>query len=214
MENQPMKIALYGATGMIGQGILKEALSRGHEVTAIARDTSKLTPADHMTAVKGDVLDTAGVAETVKGHDVVISSINAPNDDPQVFVRAAQSLIAALKQTGVKRIISVGGAGSLEVAPGVKLFDTAEFPEAWRPGAKALGAALEAYRTSGLDWTFVSPAGVIAPGDRTGKFRVGGDQLLTDANGESKISVDDYAIGLVDEVEQAKHLRQRITIAY
>ena len=209
-----MKIALYGATGMIGQSILKEALLRGHDVTAIVRDTSKLTPADHMTIVKGDVLDTAGVAETVKGHDVVISSINAPHDDPQVFVRAAHSLIDGLKQAGVKRLIGVGGAGSLEVAPGVKLFDTPEFPEAWRPGAKALGAALEVYRTSGLDWTFVSPAMIIAPGDRTGKFRVGGDQLLTDANGESKISVDDYAIGLVDEVEQAKHLRERITIAY
>ncbi|MBI1257560.1 MAG: NAD(P)H-binding protein [Chloroflexi bacterium] len=209
-----MKIVLYGATGMIGSSILREALSRGHEVTAVARDTSKLTPADHMTAVKGDVLDTAGVAATVKGHDAVISAINAPPEDPQVFVRAAQSLIAGLTQAGVKRLISVGGAGSLEVAPGVKLFDTPEFPDLWRPGAKALGGALEVYRTADLDWTFISPAGIIAPGERTGKFRVGGDQLLTDVNGESKISVDDYAIGLVDELEQAKHLRQRITLAY
>ena len=209
-----MKIALYGATGMIGSSIIREALSRGHEVTAIARDTSKLTPADHMTAVKGDVLDTAGVAATVKGHDAVISAINAPPDDPQVFVRAAHSLVEGLTQAEVKRLISVGGAGSLEVAPGVKLFDTAEFPELWRPSAKALGGALEVYRTADLDWTFISPAGIIAPGERTGKFRVGGDQLLTDANGESKISVDDYAIGLVDELEHGQHLRQRITLAY
>ena len=211
-----MKIALYGATGMIGQSILREALMRGHEVTAIARDTSKLTPADHMTAVKGDVLEPAGVAATVKGHDAVISAINAPPDDPQVFVRAAQSLIAGLTQAGVKRLISVGGAGSLEVAPGVKAFDTPEFPDLWRPGAKALGAALDTYRASAgdLDWTFISPAGIIAPGERTGTFRVGGDQMLTDANGESKISVDDYAIGLVDELEQAQHIRQRITLAY
>lgn len=209
-----MKIALYGATGMIGQSILKEALLRGHDVTAIVRDPSKLTPADHMRAVKGDVLDTAGVAATVKGHDAVISSINAPNDDPQVFVRAAHSLIDGLKQAGVKRLISVGGAGSLEIAPGVKLFDTPDFPAAWRPGAKALGDALEVYRTADLDWTFVSPAMMIAPGERTGKFRVGGDQLLTDANGESKISVDDYAIALLDELEQPKNLRRRMTVAY
>ncbi len=209
-----MKIALYGATGMIGASILREALSRGHQVTAIVRDPSKLSPADHMTALKGDVLDTADVAAAVKGHDAVISSINAPHDDPQVFVRAAQSLVAALKQASVKRVISVGGAGSLEVAPGVKLFETPEFPEAYRAGSKALGAALDVFRASDLDWTFISPAGVIAPGDRTGKFRVGGDQLLTDANGASNISVDDYAIGLVDELEQARHIRQRITLAY
>ena len=209
-----MKIALYGATGMIGQSILKEALSRGHEVTAVARDTSKLTPADHLHIVKGDVLDTAGVAATVQGHDAVVSAINAPPDDPQVFVRAAHSLIDAATQAGVRRLISVGGAGSLEVAPGLKLFDTPEFPEAWRPTAKALGAALEAYRASDLDWTFISPAGVIAPGDRTGKFRLGGDQLLTDANGESRISVDDYAIALVDELEHPKSIRRRMTVAY
>jgi uncharacterized protein len=209
-----MKIALYGATGMIGQSILRETLSRGHEVTAIARDPSKLTPADRLTAVKGDILDTVEVAATIKGHDAVISSINAPNDDPQFFVRTAHSLIDALKQAGVQRLISVGGAGSLEVAPGVKLFDTAEFPVAWRPSAKALGAALDVYRTSDLDWTFISPAGVIAPGERTGKFRTGGDQLLTDANGESRISVDDYAIALVDELEQPKNIRRRMTVAY
>jgi len=211
-----MKIALYGATGMIGQSILKEALSRGHDVTAIARDPSKLTPADHLKIVKGDVLDTAGVAATVAGHDAVIAAVSNPPGDLEFYVKAAHSLIDALTQAGVKRLIVVGGAGSLEVAPGLKLYDTPDFPELWRPGAKSLGAALDTYRTSAgsLDWTFFSPAGMIAPGDRTGKFRIGGDQLLTDANGGSNISVDDYAIALVDELEQGKHIRQRFTVAY
>jgi putative NADH-flavin reductase len=211
-----MKIALYGATGMIGSSILKEALSRGHQVTAIVRDPGKLSPADHMTVVKGDVLDTAGVAANNKGHDALIAAVNNPPGDLTFFVRAGISLIDGLKQAGVKRLIVVGGAGSLEVAPGVRLYDTPEFPELWRYGAKSLGAALEVYRAAAndLDWTFFSPAGVIAPGDRNEKFRLGGDQLLTDTYGASNISVDDYAIALVDELEHPAHVKQRFTAAY
>ncbi len=211
-----MKIVLYGATGMIGSSILKELLSRGHQVTAVVRDTSKLNPAAGLTAVKGDVLDTAGAAATVKGHDAVIAAVNNPPTDLQFYVRAALSLINGLTEAGVKRLIVVGGAGSLEVAPGRKLFDTPEFPDLWRPGAKSLGAALEVYRAAAgeLDWTFISPAIMIQPGERTGKFRTGGDQVLFDANGQSNISTDDYAIALVDELEHPAHIRQRFTVAY
>ena len=211
-----MKIALYGATGMIGSSILREALSRGHQVTAIVRDTSKLTPTDGLTIVKGDVLDTAGVTATIKGHDAVIAAVNNPPGDLQFYPRAALSLINALTQAGVKRLIVVGGAGSLEVAPGLKLFDTPDFPEAWRPGAKSLGAALEVYRAAAgeLEWTFISPAIMIAPSERTGSYRTGGDQVLFDEKGQSNISAEDYAVALIDELEHPQSIRRRMTAAY
>ncbi len=209
-----MKIALIGATGMIGQRILQEALSRGHDVTAIARHTDALTPSDHVKVVGGDVLDVAAMAAAVRGHDAVIDAVAPPLDDPNFLARAPMALIEALKQAGVSRLIVVGGAGSLEVAPGLRLYDTPDFPEAWRPSARAHGAALDELRGVDLDWTFVSPAAMIAPGERTGKFRVGGDQMMTDDKGESNISAEDYAVALMDELEQPKYVRRRMSVAY
>ncbi len=209
-----MKIALIGATGMIGQRILAEALSRGHDVTAIARNTNSLTPSDHVKVVAGDVLDVAAMAAAVRGHDAVVDAASPPQDDPDFLVRAPQALVAALKQAGVSRLIIVGGAGSLEVAPGLRLYDTPEFPEAWRPSARAHGAALDELRGVDLDWTFISPAAMIMPGERTGKFRVGGDQLMTDDKGESNISAEDYAVALLNELEQPKYVRRRMSVAY
>ena len=209
-----MKIALIGATGMIGQRILAEALARGHDVTAVARHTDSLTPSAHVKVVAGDVLDVAAMAAAVRGHDAVVDAVSPPQDDPDFLVRAPAALIEALKQAGVRRLIVVGGAGSLEVAPGLRLYDTPEFPEAWRPSARAHGAALNALYDVDLDWTFISPAGMIAPGERTGKFRVGGDQLMTDDKGESNISAEDYAVALMDELEQPKSVRRRMSVAY
>jgi uncharacterized protein len=207
-----MKIALIGASGTIGQRVEQEALKRGYEVTAIVRHPENIKN-PQVKAVVADATDSASVVNAVKGHDVVINAIS-PGNTPDVLVKAAHALIDGLKQAGVKRLIIVGGAGSLYVAPGLRLMDSPRFNAAWRPVAAAHLDALEVYRTADLDWTFISPADVIQPGERTGKYRVGKDDLLTDDKGESKISTEDYAVALMDEVENAKHLRERITFAY
>jgi putative NADH-flavin reductase len=208
-----MKIALFG-TGMIGQRILQEALARGHEVTAITRNPANLKVTHKaLKTAKGDATDKTSVATLAAGHDVVISAVGpGPNDTPDIVIKAAHALIAGVKQAGVKRLLVVGGAGSLEVSPGVLLLES--LPEAWRPVARAARDALGIYRTADLDWTYISPAAFIEPGQRTGKYRTGKDNLLTDAKGESRISAEDYAVALLDEVEKPHALRQRITFAY
>lgn len=212
-----MKMALFGATGMIGQRILREALQRGHDVTAIARDTSGVTAQNStLQTVNGDIQDPQSVAEMVMGQDVVISAYGPGSGDPQTVVTAARSLIAGLKQAGVKRLVIVGGAGTLEVAPGVQLLDTDKLPKEWLPLVLAHRDAFNVYKAEGgdLDYSYFSPAALIEPGERTGKFRLGGDQLLTDEQGNSRISAEDYAVALVDEAEKPQHIRQRFTIAY
>jgi putative NADH-flavin reductase len=221
-----MKIVLFGATGMIGQRILHEAVGRGHSVTAIARDPSKITETGpDVSPVAGDVLDTKAVAEQVKGADAVVSSVSPGAGANDIYEKAAKSLIEGLKSAGVKRLIFVGGAGSLEVAPGVQLVDTPGFPEIYKARALAMRDELNYVRANGGDldwtyispsaiWTYISPAAIIHPGERTGTFRIGGDQLLVDAEGNSYISAEDFAIGLVDEIESSAHLKQRITLGY
>jgi len=203
-----MKVALIGASGNIGSKILGELTRRGHSVTAIARNTEKIAPAANVTIRKGDIDAPEALAGLLKGHDAVISS--AP------FAPAYTSkLIAAVKQSGVKRYIVVGGAGSLEVAPGKMLMETLKLPDAVMAILNEAYNFLKALRAEpGLEWTFFSPAAEIGPGQRTGKFRLGGDQLVTDAEGKSRISYDDYAIALVDELEKPKHVRGRFTAAY
>jgi hypothetical protein len=216
-KDNKMNIALFGATDTIGKRIAKEALARGHQVTAIVRDPARLRLADNsLRVVGGDVLDAGSVAATVVGHDAVISSIGprADESDPQMLVQAAHALIAGLGRAGVKRLVVVGGAGSLEVAPGVRLVDTPNFPAPWKPLALAHTDALEVYHTSDLDWTFFSPAALIQPGERTGHYRTGTDQLVTDAEGNSSISAEDYAVALLDEIEQPQFIRRRFTVAY
>jgi putative NADH-flavin reductase len=213
-----MKIAVFGAGGMIGQRIVNEALVRGHEITAVVRDPAKFTPVSaDVKVVQGDVLDSTSIAAAVAGQDVVVSSIGPAHDGssaPRLLVNSAHALIAGLKQAGLARLIVVGGAGSLEVAPGLKLFDTPDFPEAWRPMAKEHGEGLDAYRAStDLDWTFISPAIMIAPGERTGNYQQGFEQVLTNAEGQSTISCEDYAVALLDVIESGKFKRQRITVA-
>lgn len=203
-----MKIAHIGATGNAGSRIVAEALRRGHEVTAIARHPGKLKPHPQLTLQRGDVNDQASVAKLVSGHDAVISSVKFQLINPRV-------LIAAVKQANVKRLLVVGGAGTLEVAPGVQLVDTPDFPEAYKAEAlkgreflNVLGAEKE------LEWTFLSPSAEFAPGERTGKFRLGKDRLLTLPNGESKIAMEDFAIAMINELETAKHVRERFTVGY
>jgi putative NADH-flavin reductase len=203
-----MTIALIGATGHIGSRILAELVARGHMVTAIVRNPEKVPALPGVTALKGDVYDQAGLATLLAGHEAAISAVHFSASD-------AATLIAAVRQSGVKRYLVVGGAGSLEVAPGVKLFDTAEFPALYLEEARKGGAFLDLLKQeTALDWTFLSPSALIQPGERTGKFRLGLDQLLVDSEGRSAISTEDFAIALVDELEKPAHGRRRFTVGY
>lgn len=211
-----MKIALLGAGGMIGQRILQEALSRGHEVTAIVRDPARFTsPNPAVKVVVGDALNVDSLSAVLAGHDVLINSTSTNRDgDPQLFSKIAHTLLTAVKKSGVPRLIVVGGAGSLYVAPGVQAVDTPQFPAEWRPGAAALRDALEIYRTADFDWLFISPAAYIHPGERTGKYRLGGNEYMVDTNGNSEITCEDYAVGLLDQAEQTAPFKRHIALAY
>jgi putative NADH-flavin reductase len=203
-----MKVALIGASGQAGSRILAELSARGHHVTAIARHPEAIQALPGVTAKKGDVYDKAGLAALVKGHDAVISSVHYTASDPKL-------LLEAVRDSGVKRYFVVGGAGSLEVAPGKRLIDTPEFPAAYKAEAGKGAEFLELLKTSAddLDWTFLSPAAMFVAGERTGKFRLGKDALLTNDKGSS-ISFEDYAIATVDELEKPAHIRERFTIGY
>ncbi|WP_028401330.1 NAD(P)-dependent oxidoreductase [Ectobacillus panaciterrae] len=210
------KIALFGATGTIGQRILKEALSRGYEVTAVVRDASKvLEKHENLTVATGDIFNEDSIVKTATGHDVVISAYGPAFETPQMLVEATRTLIASVKRSDAQRLLAVGGAGSLEVAPGLQLVDTPDFPEAYKAVALAHRDALAVYlEEKELDWTNLSPAGFIAPGERTGQYRIGTDQLLVNEQGESRISAEDYAVALLDEVENHTFSRRRFTVAY
>jgi uncharacterized protein len=202
-----MKVALIGASGNGGSRLLAELSRRGHQVTAIARHPENVAKLPGVTAKKGDVFDKAALIALIKGHDAVISAVHFTASDPKL-------LIEAVKESGVKRYFVVGGAGSLEVAPGVKLIDTPQFPAAYKAEAAKGGEFLDLLRKEKeLGWTFLSPSAVIAPGERTGKFRLGKDDLLTHEKG-SNISWEDYAIAAVDELEKPAHIRQRFTVGY
>lgn len=203
---------------MAGQRILAEALARGHQVTAIVRDPARLSwQHDNLRVVIGDIFDREKLAEIVTGHEVLISSYG-----PQVgtgkeeeLLDATRSLIAAAKSAGVSRLLAVGGAGSLEVAPGVQLMDVPEFPRMALPIAQAHKDALEIFRQEQeLNWAVFSPAADIQPGERTGKYRLGTDQLVSNEQGESRISAEDFAVAMLDEVERPQHNRQRFTAGY
>lgn len=212
-----MKIALIGATGFIGSGLLQEALARQHQVTALVGHPEKLGAAANLTAVTTDVLDQARLAEQLKGHDTVISAFSghAQDDVYEYYMQGIRAIIDATKSAGVARLLVVGGAGSLEVAPGVMVMDTPEFPAQWKATAEGARQALSLLKQEpALDWTMLSPAAMIAPGERTGQFRLGTDQLLVDGKGASHISVADYAVAMIDELEQPAHARKRFTLAY
>jgi len=216
------RIVVFGASGMIGQRVLREALDRGHQVTAVARDTSKITAsADGLTVTAGDVTDPESVAGLALGADVVVSAIAPPRvpgaDAEGALIAAADGLIDGLRPLGedAPLLIVVGGAGSSEVAPGVRLVDSPGFPDLYKAEALAHAATLEHFRRAvDLAWTVLSPAATIAPGERTGVFRLGRDELITDAEGNSNISAEDFAVAVIDEAEKPSHLGHRFTIGY
>ena len=212
-----MNIALIGASGFIGSALLTEALARGHQVTAVVTQPQKLATATGLSAVACDVNDTAALAARLRGHAAVLSAFSghAQADTQDYYLRGIRSMIAAVKQAQVPRLLVVGGAGSLEVAPGVQLLDTPQFPAAYKPTAEGARQALALLREEpALDWTMLSPSAVTAPGERTGTFRLGQDQLLADAQGSSRISVQDYAAAFIDELERPAHSRRRFTVGY
>jgi putative NADH-flavin reductase len=213
-----MKIAIIGANGKIGSRITEEALGRGHSVTGIARNPETGIKNAKVSWVKADALDANTMTSVLKGHDAVISAFGIDWHKPEtfhLFSDIAHSLISAAKKAGVNRFVNVGGAGSLEVASGIQLVDTDSFPEAWKQGADEQRKSLEVFRQEkNLDWTFFSPAVMIEPGPRTGKFRLGKDNPVFDEKGNSKISYDDYALALIDELEKPRFIKQRFTIGY
>ncbi len=211
-----MRIVVFGATGAIGSRIASELVHRGHTVRIVTQVGSKPpSPRGGTVGVVAEVTNPTSVAEAVRGADAVVSAIGPrPGQSPAILLGAARGLLEGLRKGGVHRLVVVGGAGSLEVAPGVQLADTPSFPKDWKPAADAHREALSIYRQEPeLEWTVVAPAALIAPGTRTGRYRAGGDQLLVDAKGESRISVEDYAVAIVDELETPRHVRRRFTVA-
>jgi len=213
-----MKIALIGATGFVGSKVLAEALERGHAVTALVRSPAKLASSAGLTVTETNVTDPSQLAAAVAGHDAVISAFNARRGDPEFhakYLMSVRAIVDGVERSGVKRVLFVGGAGSLLVAPGVKLMDTPHFPAEYKTEAAAASAALDLIREeSELAWSFVSPAPLLGPGQRTGRFRLGGDEVLMDGDKPGSISVEDLAVAIVDEIETPRHLQRRFTLAY
>ncbi|MFG2245578.1 NAD(P)-dependent oxidoreductase [Spirillospora sp. NPDC048823] len=207
-----MRILLIGATGMIGRRVADEARRRGHEVTGVTRSGNEGT-------ARAEARDTEAIAALAKGHDAAVLSVPPPRDGSETtgpLLATTRGVLDGLRRADVRRLIVVGGAGSLEIAPGVRLVDTPGFPAEYESEALAAAEQLGVIRAEAgdLDWTYISPAAVIEPGERTGEFRLGGDRFLSDADGNSAISAEDYAIALVDELEKNNAVRQRITVAY
>ncbi|PWK91969.1 NAD(P)-dependent oxidoreductase [Fulvimonas soli] len=213
-----MKLALFGATGHVGRSILDEALARGHRVVAVVRDPARLDRRHaKLEVVAGDAARPATWLDAVRGSDAAIASLSARRDgDNAVIPALARTLLEHLPEAGVKRLLWVGGAGSLETAPGVRVIDDPAFPAAWKPEAEGQARALEVFRASdsGVDWTFVSPAALLEDGERTGAYRLGGDRLLVDAQGASRISVADFAVAMLDRAEKDDAPRRRVSVAY
>jgi putative NADH-flavin reductase len=212
-----MRIAIIGASGFIGSYVRDEALARGHDVTAIVRHPEKITVQDpHLTVVKADILKDK-VEELVKGHDAVISAYSAGRSGTDIYdeqIEGYKAIIGGVKRSGIKRLLAVGGASTLEVTPGVELIDTMS-PERITQGMLATRQLLHMLRNEKeLEWTFLSPAATISPGERTGHYRLGKDQLVKDEEGESEISTQDYAMAMLDELEHPQHICERFTLAY
>jgi len=216
-----MKIALIGATGFVGTAVLAELLQRDHKVTALLRNPSKLASQPGLSTIAADAFAAESVAAAVRGHDAVISAFNPGWNETDLydkFMRGSTAIERGVEAGGVKRLLVVGGAGSLFVAPGVQLVDTPDFashvPANIVPGALAARDALTAMRNNvRLDWTFLSPPAMLAPGERSGAYRVGGEALLMAGDKPAGISVADLAVAIVDEIERPRHVRARFTVA-
>lgn len=216
-----MSIVVFGASGNIGGNIRKEALSRGLRVTAVT-NSSALDAEPNLTALTADLADTEAVAKIVSGHDAVISAYSpglrkySADEAAELIRRAHESLFEGVKLGGVKRLILVGGVGSLEASPGVDVVDSDFYPADHKAHTLRNREIVRALKRGeyDLDWTYVSPPLEIKAGERTGKFRLGEDQLLRDAEGNSRISEADFAVAILDELEQGRYLRRRFTAAY
>jgi len=216
-----MKIALIGASGFVGAAVLEELLRRGHAVTALVRDHARLAPRPGVSTVIADAYAAETVSAAVRGHDAVVSAFNPGWNEPDLydeFLRGSAAIIRGTEASGVTRLLVVGGAGSLFVAPGVQLVDTPEFanhvPPNIAPGARAARDLLDRLRdNTTLSWTFLSPPALLAAGERTGTYRVGGDDLLMDGDKPAGISVADLAVAITDEIERPRHVRARFTVA-
>jgi hypothetical protein len=215
-EARPLRVVVFGASGRIGSRVSQELLRRGHSVTAVMRNPDRLALAhERLRPLRADVTDPLLVATVARGHDAMVSAVSPDRSEPEALAQAAQSILKAARDTGILRVVVVNGAGSLKVGRR-RLMDTPQFPKEARWIAEAHKMALDVLRKEGkgLDWTAVSPAAIIAPGKRTGRFRLGGDELVTDAQGKSRISMEDYAAALVDELEQEHYVGKRMTVAY
>lgn len=213
-------VVLIGASGFVGNAILNELLSRGHKVTAVVRNPKKINVTNsNLEIVKTDVSDTDVMVEICKDKEAIISAYNPGWANPNIYEETLRNyplILEAAKRSGAKRLLCVGGAGTLLCAPGLRVVDSGAIPDAIMGGVKSLG---EFYLNTlmnekAIDWIFFSPAGTLEPGKRTGKFRLGKDELIVDENGISHISVEDYAVAMVDELENPKHHYERFTIGY
>jgi len=218
-----MKVALIGATGYVGSRILTELLQRGHRVTALVRHPETLASHANLTAQRADVLKSDELSKIVTGHDAVISAFNPGRQslDPDIFekhVAGHKAILAGINKSGVKRFLAVGGAASLKAASGQEYLDSPEFPPEYAPYKAGIRGTRELYyllkKEPHLDWVYLSPSVRLLPGTRTGKYRVGTDRVLYDSNGVSAISLEDYAVAMVDELEQPQHHRERFTVGY
>lgn len=213
-------VTLIGASGFVGTAILNELLARGHRVTAVVRNPGKIgIKSPSLTVVQADVTDTSALVAACKGRDAVISAYNPGWTNPNIYEETLRNyplILEAVRQSGVRRLLCVGGAGTLFCAPGLRVVDSGVIPDAIMGGVRSLG---EFYLNTlmnekEIDWIFFSPAGTLEPGKKTGKFRLGKDDLIVDENGNSHISVEDYAVAMVDELENPKHHYERFTIGY
>lgn len=221
----PMNITLIAATGRVGQSLLRELVQRGHRVTAVVRNPGKL-PQDlvgRIQWVQDDLSDTERLGAVMAGADAVISAYGPPSTDPRYttdvaytdeLVRVTERLLEAVRRAGVPRLLVAGGCGSLWFAPGVTVLESGHWPEPYRPIATSHMKALAVLRGSAINWTCLSPAMLIEPGERTGRFRLGGDDLIWAEDGSSRISMEDFAVALVDEAERPAHERARFTVGY
>lgn len=213
-------VVLIGASGFVGNAILNELLSRGHKVTAVVRNPEKINVSNsNLEIVKADIADTNAMVGICKGKEAIVSAYNPGWTNPDIYEETLRNyplILEAVKRSGAKRLLCVGGAGTLFCAPGLRVVDSGAIPDAIMGGVKSLG---EFYLNTlmnekDIDWIFFSPAGTLEPGKRTGKFRLGKDDLIIDENGISHISVEDYAVAMVDELENPKHHCERFTIGY
>ncbi|QHS50731.1 NAD(P)-dependent oxidoreductase [Edaphobacter sp. 12200R-103] len=210
-----MNIVVYGATGNAGSEIVKELLRRGHKVTGVARNVDSLKDQPGVAAKTDNLSNVDRITEVIKGADAVVSAYQPPADNTDALIDVTKRQIDAVKKAGVARLIVVGGAGQLEVAPGVTLIKSGYLPAEYMPIALSHEKAAEVLKaSSGINWTYIAPAAYFVPGERTGKYRSGTNNLVSDEKGESRISFADYAIALVDEVEKPQHERALFSVGY